>query len=333
MKAIGIMTSVDVIVPCYNYGSMLEGCVQSILSQQGVAVRVFIVDDASSDETPEVGRRLARADLRVQYWRHSVNQGHINSYNEALARVTASYCVILSADDLLTPGSLLRATRVLEANPEAGLAYGRDIPFRDAPPVMGPFPRVCTHTIFDYRTFLERACRLGHTGIQAPSAIVRTSLHKAIGGYLVELPHSGDTEIWLRMAASAPVVELHAEQSFRRLHSRSMSLTYSPLERLREQRRAFEIHFADVRDAHPEVADVVPIMCRTIAESAFWSAVRAFEAEQDDLCEAFLAFAVETDPGVADNPAWRRLRWKRRAGHAALRWLTPLSRLRQATWA
>jgi len=162
---------------------------------------------------------------------------------------------------------------------------------------------------------------------------VRTSLHKAIGGYLVELPHSGDTEIWLRMAASAPVVELHAEQSFRRLHSRSMSLTYTPLERLREQRRAFEIHFADVRDAHPEVTDVVPVMCRTIAESAFWSAVRAFEAEQDDLCQAFLAFAVDTDPAVADNPAWRRLRWKRRAGHAALRWLTPLARLRQATWA
>ena len=42
---------VSFVVPCYNYGSMLEGCVQSILSQQGVAVRVFIVDDASSDET------------------------------------------------------------------------------------------------------------------------------------------------------------------------------------------------------------------------------------------------------------------------------------------
>ena len=32
-----------------------------------------------------------------------------------------------------------------------------------------------------------------------------------------------------------------------------MSLTYSPLERLREQRRAFEIHFADVRGERPEV--------------------------------------------------------------------------------
>jgi glycosyltransferase involved in cell wall biosynthesis len=328
------MTSVDVIVPCYNYGSMLESCVQSILSQQGVAVRVFIVDDASTDETPEVGRRLAHADLRVQYWRHSVNQGHINSYNEALARVTGSYCVILSADDLLTPGSLLRATRVMEANPEIGLAYGRDIPFRDAPPIIGaPFPRVCPHQILDYPTFLERACRLGHTGIQAPAAIVRSSVHRAVGGYLPELPHSGDTEIWLRLAARAPVAELQADQAFRRLHSRNMSLTYSPLARLREQRRAFEIHFADVRRDRLEILTAAPIVARTIAESAFWSAVRAFEAEQDEHCEAFLAFAVETDPGITKQPAWRRLRWKRRAGRSALRWLTPLARLRQATWA
>jgi glycosyltransferase involved in cell wall biosynthesis len=328
------MTSVDVIVPCYNYGSMLEGCVQSILSQQGVAVRVFIVDDASSDQTPEVGRRLAHSDLRVQYWRHCVNQGHIHSYNEALARVTSAYCVILSADDMLTPGSLLRATRVMDANPDVGLAYGRDIPFRDAPPVIAtPFPHLCAHTILDYPAFLDRACRLGHTGIQAPSAIVRSTLHKAIGGYLPELPHSGDTEIWLRMAAAAKVAELQADQSFRRLHARSMSLTYSPLARLREQRRAFEIHFAGVRAERPEAAQAAPIVAKTIAESALWSAVRAFDAEHDDDCDAFLAFASETDAAITAHPGWRRLRWKRRAGRAALRWLTPLARLRQATWA
>ena len=143
------MTRVDVIVPCYNYGSMLEACVQSIVAQHGVSVRVFIVDDASSDETPEVGRRLARADLRVEYWRHSVNQGHIHSYNEALARVTGDYCVILSADDLLTPGSLLRATRIMDAHPQVGLAYGRDIPFRGTPPAAGPFPRICNPAILD----------------------------------------------------------------------------------------------------------------------------------------------------------------------------------------
>jgi glycosyltransferase involved in cell wall biosynthesis len=327
------MNTVDVIVPCYNYGSMLDGCVHSILSQEGVSVRVLVVDDASTDETAQAGRRLAARDARVHFFRHEANQGHIASYNEMLARVTADYCIILSADDLLTPRSLLRATRIMESHPEVGLAYGRDIPFRDAPPlVQTAFPSVCSHTIHQYREFLERSCRLGHTGIQAPAAIVRTSLHRAIGGYLPELPHSGDTEIWLRMAAGAPVLELHADQAFRRLHSRSMSVTYSPLDRLREQRRAFDIHFNAFRATRPEIAAAEPIVARTIAESAFWSGARAFDAGEDGLCRAFLAFAEETDAGIAKTAAWRRFTWKRRAGRAAVRWLAPLAqRLRQAT--
>jgi hypothetical protein len=99
-----------------------------------------------------------------------------------------------------------------------------------------------------YEEFLERSGRQGHTGIQAPTAVVRTTLHHAIGGYLPELPHSGDTEIWLRMAAHAAVAELAADQAYRRLHDRNMSLTYSPLDRLREQKRAFDIHFAASRE-------------------------------------------------------------------------------------
>src|SRR5712691_9822439 len=98
------MSRVDVIVPCYNYGDLIEQCVRSVLSQEGVDVRVLIMDDASTDATQSVGRRLA-ADPRVEYRRHEVNRGHIATYNEALALLTGEYCVILSADDLLTSGS------------------------------------------------------------------------------------------------------------------------------------------------------------------------------------------------------------------------------------
>ena len=110
------MARVYVIVPCYNYGDLLEACVASVLSQQEVDARVLIMDDASTDSTPEVGRRLAAQDPRVEYRRHDVNRGHIATYNEALDDVTGDYCMILSADDLLTPGSLMRATRLIDAN-------------------------------------------------------------------------------------------------------------------------------------------------------------------------------------------------------------------------
>ena len=57
----GDMSSVSVIIPCYNYARYLRGCVESVLSQNGVDVRILVIDDASPDDTAEIGARLAAA--------------------------------------------------------------------------------------------------------------------------------------------------------------------------------------------------------------------------------------------------------------------------------
>ena len=116
------MRTVDVVVPCYNYAKYLEICVRSILDQPDVAVRVLIIDDCSTDESEVVGRRLAADDSRVHYRRHDRNIGHIATYNEGLLGwATADYCLLISADDLLTPGALSRAVRVLDEYPSVGM--------------------------------------------------------------------------------------------------------------------------------------------------------------------------------------------------------------------
>jgi glycosyltransferase involved in cell wall biosynthesis len=321
---------VDVIVPCYNYGDVLEACVNSILSQQDVDVRVMIMDDASSDTTEAVGSRLAAADPRVEYRRHTINRGHIATYNEALAMLTGDFVLLLSADDMLTPGALRRATRVMVAHPEVGIAYGPDIPFRHAPPTeSAPTTSFCTHRIMSYVEFLERSCRLGHTPIQAPTILVRTSLHRKIGDYRPSLPHTADTEIWLRMAAHGSVCELNAPQAFRRLHAKNMSLDYSPVRRLQEQKKAFDIHFAAFSGMHPEIAPLQAVAARSIGENAFWAGAAAFDDGQASVCHDFLAFAAEIHPGIQSSGAWRRLRVKQLIGAPVWRVVAPmLSRIK-----
>jgi cellulose synthase/poly-beta-1,6-N-acetylglucosamine synthase-like glycosyltransferase len=99
------MSAVDLVVPCYNYARFLSRCISSILSQADVDVRVLIIDDTSSDDTPEVGLRLAAMDSRVKFRRHEQNRGHIATYNEGLLEwATAKYSMLISADDLLAPG-------------------------------------------------------------------------------------------------------------------------------------------------------------------------------------------------------------------------------------
>jgi hypothetical protein len=171
----------------------------------------------------------------------------------------------------------------------------------------------------DYEEFLAASCRLGHTGIQAPTAVVRTSVHRAIGGFLPELPHSGDTEIWLRMAAVSRVAALDADQAFRRLHAHNMSLSYSPLDRLAEQKKAFDTHFELEHVKARRFVRLQAVAHQTIAESAFWQASRAFENGHHRECDAFLAFAVATSPAIERSQHWRRLQWKRRLGRPLAR--------------
>jgi len=283
------------------------------------------MDDASIDSTSEVAQRLATLDSRVEYRHHDINCGHIATYNEALATVTGNYCMILSADDLLTPGSLRRATAVMDNHPEVGLAYGRNITFQNTPPNVSNVDETSSsYRIMSYLEFLNISCRLGQTPIQAPTAIARTKLHREIGVYRPELPHSGDTEIWLRMALHSAVAELDVEQAFRRLHNTNMSLAFSPLRRLEEQKRAFDTHFREYAPDSPEIKHLERVATGAIAESAFWSGARAFERGDSNMCDAFLTFAVAIFPEIESLNSWKRFRWKRRMGSFASRYMEPL---------
>ena len=99
-----------VVVPCYYYGRYLEACVASVLSQQGVFVRVHRLDDASTDGSGTVAAANADRDGRVQATLHAATRGHIATYNEGLSAADSDFVVLLSAEDMLAPGSLARAT-------------------------------------------------------------------------------------------------------------------------------------------------------------------------------------------------------------------------------
>src|SRR5919109_5208527 len=108
------MSRVDVIIPCYNYARYLRQCVESVLTQSAVQVRALIIDDASTDDSAAVGSALAAEDARVEFRRHAVNHGHLTTYNEGLEWSAGDYTLLISADDLLVPGALNRAARLMD---------------------------------------------------------------------------------------------------------------------------------------------------------------------------------------------------------------------------
>src|SRR6185437_5794135 len=252
------MSTVDVVIPCYNYARYLRGCVHSVISQHHVDVRVLVIDDASSDETSAVGHELAAADARVTFRRHETNHGHIATYNEGLIGwSTADYTVLLSADDLLAPGCLSRAVSIMNPAPNIGMVYGRAIHFEREADLPEIDSRDFTFRQWSGAEWLRLRCRAGHNVITSPEVVVRGDIQRTAGGYRPELPHAGDLEMWLRIAALTDIAYVNrTPQAFYRVHPKSMMRTIyrgSFLD-LQQRKAAFDSFFqhdaAAIANAH-----------------------------------------------------------------------------------
>jgi hypothetical protein len=322
--------SVSVIVPCYRYAHVLEGCVRSVLDQDGVDVRVLIVDDRSPDDTPEVAARLAAADARVEYRRHEENAGLIATANEGLRWADGDYVVLLSADDLLTPGALRRATTVMETHPGVGMAYGRALFAREGRPLPTPQGRWRTTDIWPGHAWLKRRCRNATNVISSPEVVVRTSIQKAVGGYDARCFHTSDLNMWLRIAAVSDVAFVRGvPQAIYRIHADSMLRSDAgPMVDLRERRAAFDCFFEAVGDELPGAADLHATATRALARQALWRASRAYDRDlvtgRDALpVRELVAFALDVHPDAKQLREWRGLQLRRRLGAGRSGWFPP----------
>jgi glycosyltransferase involved in cell wall biosynthesis len=323
------MSSVSVVIPCYNYGHFLRDCVSSALDDQpGVDVRVLVIDDASGDGSAEVAKDIAASDPRVEVQVHPANRGHVATYNEGLIEwADGDYSVLLSADDRLVPGSLRRAADLLDAHPEVGFAYGHPVHFRQDSPPSAARTDVKGWSVWSGHWWLERRFREANGCITSPEVVVRTSLQKRVGGYDPSLPHTCDIEMWMRLAAYADVGYVRGvDQAFYRVHGQNMSKSRTPLVNLRQRRLAYEAVLERCGDAIPDAGRLGRIVHRRLAREALRHAARAYDRGRtgqipvDELIE----FAFDCWPGASELAEYKGLRMRERIGPAAMPYLQPL---------
>jgi glycosyltransferase involved in cell wall biosynthesis len=229
----------------------------SILTQDDVSLRVLVIDDASTDDTPAVCAELAARDPRVEIRRHERNIGHIATYNEGLSWADGDYIALISADDMLTSGALARAVALLDRHPEVGLVYGGAVCFSTG--TSRPAPRITNRPRPEVRSgkdWIEARCRTAQSCIFSPEVVVRGPLQRRLGGYREDLPHSGDLEMWLRFAAESDVARLpDVDQAYFRFHPASMQRMQfgDRLRELEQRSAAFGVFFAG-RGCHLENA-------------------------------------------------------------------------------
>lgn len=323
----GVLSSVDVVVPCYNYARFLERCVDSLLTQVGIHLRVLIIDDASSDDTPHVGERLALRDPRVTFRRHEVNRGHIATYNEGLIEwAAAQYSLLISADDALAPGALTRAVRIMDRHNEVEMVYGMAlIIIGDESPIKAPELFSDDYRIVPGFRFLQFCCENCYNPVPTPTAIVRTEAQHLIGGYRAEFPHTGDLEMWMRFAVRGPIGVLRGVQGYYRWHAGNMGHSYYTqiVGDRRDVAHTCEYVLAPLRERLPESRQWLRAAFGRLAERAFLSAMNAFDRGDTAECETWIEFAEEISSDLGHPPMPSGLQVRRLMGQTLWQLVRP----------
>jgi glycosyltransferase involved in cell wall biosynthesis len=209
---------VSVVIPTYNYGHCVADAVDSALAQTYPAVEVIVVDDGSTDDTPD---RLAKYGDRIRVIRQP-NQGLSAARNAGIRAAAGELVALLDSDDAFHPRKLEHQTAYLAANPAVGLVGTNH--FSD-PTKM--WPAVET-------TPAARAVSLDELVIKArfspSSAVLRKACVAAVGDFDTTLRSVEDRDFWIRVATKFGVAVLDADLTFYREQPGSMSRNVERME-------------------------------------------------------------------------------------------------------
>lgn len=89
---------ISVIVPVYNVEKFLDRCLESLVSQTYENLQILLIDDGSTDHSPEICKKWSAADARIQYKRIQ-NRGAAAARNAALEMASGDYLMFADSDD------------------------------------------------------------------------------------------------------------------------------------------------------------------------------------------------------------------------------------------
>jgi len=184
------MPSVSTIVTTYNRAGLLPRAIESAMKAASDP-EVIVVDDCSSDETPEVCARTEG----IRYVRLSRNQGLANARNVGIAEATSEFVAFLDDDDLRLPGSLDKQLTVLKASESAALCYGQALigDARRQLPTGEIYPLTCPQGDIFWELIEDNF-------IPMPTVVARKSCVIAQNGFNTALTLVEDWDMWLRLS-------------------------------------------------------------------------------------------------------------------------------------
>ena len=207
----GPVPLISVVMPVYNCERYVAHAVESILAQTLVDFEFVIIDDGSTDKTPEILRRYAARDPRIRLVSRP-NRGLVASLNEGLALARGELVARMDADDIAFPQRFERQIAFLRDHPDVVCVGSATLEIDEA----GRELVVTAYPLHDEE--IQECLLKGCSTLFHPTAMIRREAVISVGGYREEMKHGEDYDLWLRLGERGRLANLEEVLLRYRIH-------------------------------------------------------------------------------------------------------------------
>jgi glycosyltransferase involved in cell wall biosynthesis len=166
----------SILLPTYNIEKYIRQTIDSLLSQNFTDYEIVVVDDGSTDRTPEI---LESYGTRIKYF-HQSNKGAEVARNQAASLASGEYFLMMDHDDILLPFALRTYDRVIRNCGRPPLIIGAMMYFQDEEPIPLSAEASVPVRARKFPNFLSKDVQVGVTNSRI---VMRRTVFEEIGGY------------------------------------------------------------------------------------------------------------------------------------------------------
>jgi len=227
--------AVSVVIPSFNSSAWIAETLASVQAQTMPHFEVLVVDDGSTDGTPDLVRACASQDRRVRLIEQK-NAGVCRARNHGIAQAQAPLVCFLDHDDWWYPHKLQRQCQVMAQHPEAGVACSSwivwnrsDAGARYPSPTSFPIENTPDDLVPEFSGWVHHQFLLD-CWMLTSTAMFRREVFEKAGTFDESLPFSEDWDLWLRAAREFQFVQLRRPTTLYRMHGTQGSGHHRPVD-------------------------------------------------------------------------------------------------------